>query len=636
MPRSRRVRSLNPSSDSAAAGRERRYDALRRRERRNPGSESARNPTALCYDAGSGQLVGDPSSRYYGLEVELAELYEEKQSVLVRHAMLPADELIVSLCPDAVLGAPTDLTTELPPPPAEPPGWEVVPVVDPGLPGPGDLVAELPGPPPHPPGRPTDLAPPGLDVPPPTGPGDRVVTPPGDPTVGCCIDEQTGVITCPGGTTQWYMHGRTVPNAALGCYDGESGRLCVITTGDATFTLPVCAPPTEEEPPDLTGCCVDEQTGLITCPGGTEQWYMHGRTVPAVTMACYDAEDGSRRCNINMGDNYLDVPVCPSVEEPPQLCCYDVASGTLRCNTEGGYDGLEVSLVSMQPQADGSIVAVVTSDELDPSTMTFPICDDPVVDCCYDATSETLVCPGSELDGTSAGIVVSWTAPDGSIHVWAAWKGGAARMPLCPGTTECPPVFCCINMQTMTYVCPGQPDLNGQPASIADLITEDGYSWGVLTDGTRIPMCGKQCPPPQLCPDCPTCPPGQWMSPDGTCHEPPECPPEKEPCPPGMWRDPTGACVSPPECPTCPPGSLLNTQTGQCVKCPPTGACPYGTQYDAATGRCVPCPEDPCCVGCAGGGPCKAEIPRAARSNPGGVYDRRGKPRKRRILSGNR
>ncbi len=578
----------------SAAGRERQYDAIQRRRARSSARSTASpqgqlgnpairaRPGILCYDPVNSVLQGDTDSPYDGLIVELASLFESSQTVLVRHPNLPNGELIVPLCADA----PADKTTL-----------------------------------------------------------------PRDPQSGCCIDEATGTISCPGGATQWYMHGRVVPAATMACFDDDAGnRVCNVNMGDASVTLAVCptqppktTPP--RTPPDFSGCCVDEETGLITCGGGAAQWYMHGRTVPMATLGCYDDEDGQRRCVISMGDDTVDLAACPKqppvqccvdtdqmilvcedpsyelhgatvteimteqadgllsisfigadnvsrngrfypCTKPPQTCCYDVAAGRLRCDSEGGLDTMEVSLVSMAPQQDGSVVAVVITDQTPPVTLTVPICDDPVTDCCYDSTTETLVCPGNDLDGRSAGIVVSWTGADGELYVWAAWEGGGARMPVCPGVTDCPPVFCCINMQTNNFVCPGRPELNGQPAPLKEIVTEDGYSWGLLEDGTRVPMCGQRCPPPTLCPDCPTCPPGMWMSSDGTCADPPKCPPPGEPCPPGMWRDPNGACVDPPSCPKCPPGTLLDTDTGQCVS-PPT--CP----------KC-----DPCCDGCAQGGPC--------------------------------
>ncbi|MCH9637716.1 MAG: hypothetical protein K0U16_07215 [Gammaproteobacteria bacterium] len=412
---------------ASQAARERRFDAIQRRRE----NEARRNPPervgTLCYDPTTGTLGGDPDSPYAGLEVEIAAIFEDTNTVLIRHESLPDNELILPICPSP------QITTPPPQPPDEPP------------------------------------------------------------------------------------------------------------------------------------------------------------------------------------------PRTPPPEPPLEIlaCCYDVAAGRLRCEPPGSaWDGMEVSLLSLQLQDDGSITAIVMSEGFAPenSTQVFPICDDVVTDCCYDPSTQTLKCPGNTLDGAAAGIVASWVSDDGQIWVWAAWEGGGARMPLCPGTAECPPVFCCINMQTFNFVCPGRPDLNGQAAPIADVITENGYSWGVLEDGSQVPMCGERCPPPQLCPDCPTCPPGQWMSPDGTCADPPR----GDACPPGMWRDPNGNCVPPPQCPECPPGTLLNTATGECVTCPP------GSQpHDFPRFR----PKKPCCSSCAHGGPCDGK---SKKKNPS--HRRR---RKHRILSGN-
>ncbi len=330
-----------------------------------------------------------------------------------------------------------------------------------------------------------------------SSPGSMIATPtdPVDPTAGCCIDEETGTISCPGGAGQWEMHGRTVPLTAVTCFTDDDGfRWCKISTGDERFTLPVCDMPSLTAPTPTPPPPPPPPPDLVPTPPGPPP-------PPPPDLA----------------------PTPPGPPPPPPVCCYDIAAGVLRCDSPG-YDGLEVSLLGISAEPDGSVVAIVMSDQLDPNTMAFALCDDPVSECCYDATTETLVCPGSALDGIPAGIIASWIGADGQIYVWAAWNGGAARMPICPGQDEeCPPMFCCINMQTMTYVCPGHPELNGQPAPIVEIVTEDGYSWGVLEDGTRIPMCGEHCPPPRLCPECPTCPPGQWMSPDGTLPDEPCC-----------------------------------------------------------------------------------------------------------------
>lgn len=434
-----------------------------------------------------------------------------------------------------------------------------------------------------------------------------------DPLTGCCVDERTGTISCPGGEQQWYMHGRQVPLSTMACSDTELGRRCVIHMGDGSVELAVCPPPPGVDTPPQ--CCVDTTHMVLVCEDPS--YVLNGAQVVEIMD---EQPDGLLSVSFVVGGVTRNGRFYPCQQPPTQRCCYDIAAGVLRCEGEGELSDQSVSLVSMQAQADGSVLAVVQIDGTS-ATATFPICDDQVSECCYDPTTETLVCPGTELDGQPAGIVAAWTGPDGEIYVWAAWNGGAARMPLCPGTTDCPPVFCCVNMQTLMFVCPGRPELNGSAAPIAEIITEDGYTWATLDDGTRVPMCGQRCPPPRLCPECPSCPPGEWRSPDGTCTEPPHCPPVGQPCPPGHWTDPQGRCVDPPTCPQCPEGWLLNTRTGECVQCP--GSPPPGMP-----------PKKPCCESCADGGPCEGESgnhqQRQRQAGP------RRNPRKRRIFAGNR
>lgn len=465
---------------------------------------------------------------------------------------------------------------------------------------------------------------------PPTASADFVATPPDDPTAGCCFvqaegqveDPDTGMmvstggyISCPGGSAQWNMHGRPIPAVTVVVMAGEDGNdYATIETGDATILLPVCATPSTDT--DDPQCCVDTATMTLVCadpssplhgaqvtgvlaeqPSGLLSVSLidprdgiekNGRFMPCPSTpppgsCCYDRSTNTLRCEpgdprdgmpatavsssvaqdgtvyvivaiASMGGQQITIPACP--EEPPGVCCYDAATGTLRCPGNAGLNGQQVALVAMAQQPDGSVLAIVQIQGQS-GVSTFPICEDRVSDCCYDAEAMALRCPNdASLDGTKAAVISSWLAPDQSVWVWAAWPGGGARMPLCPGQTECPPAFCCVNVETMRFVCPGRTEINGQAAAVVDIVTDGGFNWGVLADGSRIPLCGRDCPPPELCHDCPDCPPGMWTSPDGACVPPPP----------------------PPDIPKCPKGWLLDTETMQCVDC---------------NGRNPPCPPYP-------------------------------------------
>lgn len=459
-----------------------------------------------------------------------------------------------------------------------------------------------------------------------------------------------GFVRCPGGEAQWYMHDRPIPTVTVGFYDDAGVRMAMVETGDGSFSLPVCGDSPPPPPPGDGGCCIDRAGMWIVCAEG-HPW--NGATVtqllevtqgglqsflfidpadgqekgtrlmpcdapppppPPGSSCCYDATmqilvcdagdprdgvavtvqssfidpQGIRIVVVRLPDgSALDVMTC---EQPPDQCCYDVATGTLRCPRNDGLNGQQVSLIAMTQQPGGDVVAVVQIQGQS-GVSTFPVCDDRVSECCYDATTQTISCPSDAgLNGTSAAIMSSWIGPDGAVWVWAVWPGGGSRMPLCPGQRECPPVFCCVNVETMKFVCPGRTDVNGRTANVVSIETDNGFNWGVLADGTRVALCGRECPPPEMCPDCPGCPPGMWMSPDGTCQPPPKCPP-------------------PGQCPTCPPGMLLNTQTGECVRCGSNDPCP------PYPGRVIPAPfvprrmaapriraanpKKPCCDDCA-------------------------------------
>lgn len=409
------------------------------------------------------------------------------------------------------------------------------------------------------------------------------------------VDTDTGVtiqiagfIDCPGGTEQSVLHNRPIPAGTVVISDdGQGGRIANIQTGDAQYTLPVCSMPDKRTPPGGGGtgtqCCYDAASGQLVCNDGsavavtfinqidTQQGAMaivamaNGtqvtvplcQTPPGGGDCCFDPDLSILKCDpedprdgmsVTMTNSFvdpqgrqvavvrladgsvMDAYVC---ETPPGMCCYDVATGTLRCPNNGGLNGQQVSLVAMAQQPDGSILAIVQIQGQS-AIVTYPICDDQVSECCYDGKTHKLQCSDPALDGMDAGVVSSWVDNQGQIWVWAAWPGGGARMPLCPDT-KCPPVLCCVNVETQRFVCPGSPQLNGQNAQLADIVTDGGFNWGVLGDGSRVPLCGRDCPPPETCPGCPGCPPGLWMSPDGACEPPPKCPPPGE-CPPGGKR----------------------------------------------------------------------------------------------------
>jgi hypothetical protein len=293
---------------------------------------------------------------------------------------------------------------------------------------------------------------------------------------------------------------------------------------------------------------------------------------------------------------------------PPQ-CCYDVAAGRLRC-PDGSTDGLAVSLVAMAPNPDGSIVAMLAGENLPEAYRHVPICDDQVVECCYDGVTERLVCPGGELDGQAAAIVAAWEV-EGQVFVWAVWPGGGGRMPMCAAATECPPVFCCVSLDSSVYVCPGRPELNGTPVAYTEIVVENGFTWAVLEDGTRLPVCGSGSPAPQACPSCPGSPPGQWMS--------------AEHAPAAVVRaEPQGPRRT--GCPSCPEGMLLDTRSGLCVPLATMPARELMQPWWKLAGHC--------CESCAFGedctGDCGCDDSGARADNPCGCSKRETNPSKAR------
>lgn len=409
----------------------------------------------------------------------------------------------------------------------------------------------------------------------------------------CCYDAVKGVIVCddlddpkhgkPADMTDDFGNGLVY---VCGAFDpNSSAQTCI--------RLPLCP----DEPPEQ--CCYDAVNDVLVCTvAGPSPHPLHGQK-PQIVKITKDTGGRDAVVAVHPGlndGNRTVIPLCP--EQPPIECCYNLAGGTLRCPGDARFDNVEVSLIHLTDvMQDGRIYAVVSHPELPGGRYQFPLCDDEVPpNCCYDGSTGLVVCEvETELDGQKAGVVHKYTGPDERPWVYVTWNGGGARMPLCD--EECPPIFCCVNINTGVFVCPGESSLNGQPADMVDVITDaNGFNYVKLGDGTLVPVCGEKCPPPEICPDCP---PGMWRSPDKECVPPPDCP-EPEPCiPPGRI---------PPD--RVPPGRI---PPGQRV--PPTWTPPIGDDCDTCPPVSIPLPgyrvhpwwdgEGHCCEMCALGLACE-------------------------------
>lgn len=464
-----------------------------------------------------------------------------------------------------------------------------------------------------------------------------------------CYDAQVGVLE----SNDPALNDQPV---TLNTIDQRNGIASVTLADGRTLRVPLCSPlplvgtPIPVDGPDVKGpkppgrpprppgrppggggggggrgeCCVDLDTMRLVCANLDDP--RHGLTVDYVeqvvpsrgypngvaTVYLTDPTTGSQvGARFPVCPPSTDTPPPPTVD-PPSDCCYDAATGLLRCDSEvlaggGTYNGLEVSLEAMNTMGDGTVIATVSHPDLQPSGyLRVPVCDDPVPpDCCYNGQTGRIECESdADLNGTPASVVTTFTYPDGTPGVSVAWDGGGTRLPLC--THECPPQLCCVNVDTMTFVCPGGGAINGQPADVADVIVDaDGFSHAVLSDGTRVPTCGKKCPPPRACPPGEGCPPGLWLSPDGECMDPPTCepPPGVTPPPPGFPPPPGGG--TPP--PWMPPG-------GQPPCVPPW--CCDNDECEEPPPVTFPVPEDPrtwwkdedsCCEFCALGLSCTGD-----------------------------
>lgn len=307
---------------------------------------------------------------------------------------------------------------------------------------------------------------------------------PTDPTAGCCFVESHGTyiepatglstptagwISCPGGEAQWFMHNRPVPESTVAVFTDNAGvRMANIQTGDGQYTLPVC----EKSPPAVVDCCVDTKQMVLVCTDPSSRW--NGARVTSlhevhpdgtVTLSFIDPDEGIEK-NTRL-------PLCP--EGPPNF------------RTPPG---------GRQP----------------PDFRTPP--GTPTGNCCYDASTSTLVCddPNDPRNGLAVTIVNTVVDANGIPHAIVVLPDGS---------------------QATVQLCEGPPD------------------------------------------HCPRCPPGMWMDPSGNCVQPPQCPKcppggdgECPHCPPGYLLDTTtGLCHRCPPSGGCPDGYEL--VDGVCQPCPP-------------------------------------------------------------------
>lgn len=337
-------------------------------------------------------------------------------------------------------------------------------------------------------------------------------------------------------------------------------------------------PPLHTLPPD---CCVqlDEAGGnpILVCSNPNNPW--HG----------YQIAEGHYNCVPEQG--YCEVlltgpdgsqvrgrmPLCPQPppERIPPDCCYDVATGTLICRDEHSeWNGLKVSLEQMVGgTANSPMFAVVSHAKLGSAPMRFPVCEQGgQPDCCFQpgppgsGANGQLVCPSNAALNGMAAILTDVNLVNGQVIATVSWPGGGARMPFCCAPAERvprtpPSYFCCVNIDTGTYVCPADSDLNGKPASIKQLEQVDGMPFVRLSDDTLVPACGSQCPAPEPCPLCPDVPGGGGLIPTAPdpCEPDADVPMTTPGTPQGTIPGAPPPCASPGAVPMWAPGTPQGT-----------------------------------------------------------------------------
>ena len=287
--------------------------------------------------------------------------------------------------------------------------------------------------------------------------------------------------------------------------------------------LPVCEP--IEEEPDERPCCIEESTGEVVCPQGVD-FPLAGKRVPLEFLVFADTAAG-RVARLKCGD-VRDVPPSDRAADPVLDAMFNL------CEDLGGY----VFLVCDRP---GKRFTPVPKEESPPPKL-------PDV-CCYDPSTGTLVCEGTDYHGLPVAVVAE-TQVNGKPIVSVQSErlpGGGLRVPLCPPRPELPklpPADCCVveSSSGLTLVCdPSSHPWNGKDVSDVGQCVD--------TPNGRMCVIAWSDEYGQHTLEVPTCPPPPERIPAPEAEVPPAPEPIPIPVPPGPTlppptRPPAQGCES--------------------------------------------------------------------------------------------
>lgn len=247
----------------------------------------------------------------------------------------------------------------------------------------------------------------------------------------CCVDMQSSTLVCPGAS----YDGLTVE--ILPKSDQNIGGVAHVSVahpdlpGGVLRPVPVCEPP-EVDVPEEKPCCIEEQTGMIVCAGGSAASDLAGKTIPLEYLKFYDDPDGSRVAFVDCGQ----LGSGPESEIQAQLMKL--------CGSVGGFkfpvcEKARPPITPIPfPKPGPDIVPVPIPDE-----DLVPVPEEPVPDlCCFEPNSSSIVCEGTKFHGLVVKVVASTTLPSGLEIVSVEHPdlpGGGARLPICTPPPEVPP-----------------------------------------------------------------------------------------------------------------------------------------------------------------------------------------------------
>ena len=237
---------------------------------------------------------------------------------------------------------------------------------------------------------------------------------------------------------------------------GVSGTLVKIGAGPIAFSNPGPTAGDDTLVADLgtVQCCVDAQSMRLVCSDTTSS--LHDAEVTEIMEIHAGGLVTISFIDPNDGfEKNTRLPLCP--DGVPQNCCYDAISGVLVCPGDP-RDGMTAVLIGSAPTQAGELVIVALPDS---TQLTVPLCDDP--------PSKTPCPPGYLVDATGECIPPPPPPP--------------------PPGDDCEPDPCCDECAIAMMANPSATPCGGARANPEPCCDECAQA--MANDPSATPCCGK-------------------------------------------------------------------------------------------------------------------------------------------------